>query len=311
MNNLQIGFMAGGGPRAGIERLEAEPIDSLWTGGHIASRNAGPEAMASLVRLAALTDRVRVGTSILLLPLYPPAIVAKQIADVDRMTDGRVTLGVGIGGEYAQEFRACQIPISERGRRTDEAIPLIRSLWSGQEISHSGPYYSMTEVKIHPAPVQPGGPPIVVAGRKLPAMRRAALLGDGWMPYLYSPERYADSVRTITDVAVEGGRSLENFEWFAFLFVNVNPDGDTARQEAAAFLGGNYNQDFEAMLNRVAVAGTPDEAIQKIQAFVDAGARHLVFTPATRQDAEPIRRRLLDEVLPQVRTPAASDAAPV
>ncbi len=307
MSRLQIGFMGGGLPRRTIERLEAEPIDSLWTGGHIASRNPGPEAMASLVRLAALTDRVRVGTSILLLPLYPPAIVAKQLADVDRMTDGRVTLGIGIGGEYAQEFRACQVPISERGRRTDEAIPLIRSLWSGQEISHSGPYYSMDEVKIHPAPVQPGGPPIVVAGRRVPAMRRAALLGDGWMPYLYSAERYADSVRTIAAHAAEAGRSLEGFEWFAFLFVNVNPDGDTARQEAAAFLGGNYNQDFEAMLNRVAVAGSADEAIQKVQAFVDAGARHLICTPATRGDAEPIRRRLLDEVLPHVRLPPTGD----
>ena len=307
MSRLQIGFMGGGLPRRTIERLEAEPIDSLWTGGHIASRNPGPEAMASLVRLAALTDRVRVGTSILLLPLYPPAIVAKQLADVDRMTDGRVTLGIGIGGEYAQEFRACQVPISERGRRTDEAIPLIRSLWSGQEISHSGPYYSMDEVKIHPAPVQPGGPPIVVAGRRVPAMRRAALLGDGWMPYLYSAERYADSVRTIAAHAAEAGRSLEGFEWFAFLFVNVNPDGDTARQEAAAFLGGNYNQDFEAMLNRVAVAGSADEAIQKVQAFVDAGARHLICTPATREDAEPIRRRLLDEVLPHVRLPPTGD----
>jgi probable F420-dependent oxidoreductase len=309
MNGLQIGFMAGGGPRAAIERLETESIDSLWTGGHIASRNAGPEAMASLVRLAALTDRVRVGTSILLLPLYPPAIVAKQLADVDRMTDGRVTLGVGIGGEYPQEFRACQIPISERGKRTDEAIPLIRSLWSGQEISHTGPYYSMVEVKIHPAPVQPGGPPIAVAGRKLPAMRRAALLGDGWMPYLYSPERYADSVQTITALALEAGRSLESFEWFAFLFANVNADGDTARQEAAGFLGGNYNQDFEAMINRVAVAGSPDEATRKVQAFVDAGARHLIFTPATREDAEPIRRRLLDEVLPRISLPSSTDVA--
>jgi alkanesulfonate monooxygenase SsuD/methylene tetrahydromethanopterin reductase-like flavin-dependent oxidoreductase (luciferase family) len=224
------------------------------------------------------------------------------------MTDGRATLGVGIGGEYPQEFRACQIPIAERGKRTDEAIPLIRSLWSGQEISHTGTYYSMDNVKIHPAPVQPDGPPIVVAGRKLPAMRRAARLGDGWMPYLYSPERYADSVATITALALEEGRSLEQFEWFAFLFVNVNPDGDTARREAAAFLGGNYNQDFDAMLNRVAVAGSPDEGILKIQAFVDAGARHLIFTPATREDAEPIRRRLLDDVLPRVRLPSSTDA---
>ena len=81
MNQLRVGFMAGGGDRREIEGLEGLPIDSLWTGGHVASRNAGPEAMSSLIRLATLTERVRVGTSILLLPLYPPAIVAKQVGD--------------------------------------------------------------------------------------------------------------------------------------------------------------------------------------------------------------------------------------
>src|SRR5262245_60559290 len=147
--------------------------------------------MMQLARLSALTERVRIGTSILLLPLYAPAIVAKQVADLDRATGGRVTLGVGIGGEYPQEFRACQVPVAERGRRTDEAIPLLRALWSGEERTHDGRYYPMDAVRIHPPPAQRGGPPIVVAGRREPAMRRAARLGDGWMPYLYSARRYA------------------------------------------------------------------------------------------------------------------------
>lgn len=309
VNGLSVGFMAGGGSRQTIEQLEALPIDSLWIGGHVASRNPGPEAMAGLIRLAALTERVRIGTSILLLPLYPPAIVAKQTADVDRMTGGRLTLGVGIGGEYPQEFRACQVSTQERGPRTDEAIPLIRSLWSGEVVNHTGRFYGMDDVRIHPPPLQPGGPPIVVAGRKQPAMRRAALLGDGWMPYLYSPERYAGSVRTITALAAEAGRSLEAFEWFAFLFVNVNPEDRTAKEEAAAFLGGNYNQDFHAMLDRVAATGTAEEVQRRIQAFVDAGARHLIFTPATREQADPIRRRLLEEVLPGVRAPDGNSPA--
>ena len=165
-----------------VDALEALPIDSLWVGGHVASRNPTPEAMVQLARLAAVSSRVRIGTSILLLPLYPPAIVAKQIADLDRLTGGRVTLGVGVGGEYEQEFRACGVPLEERGRRTNEAIPLLRRLWTAQEISHPGPLFPMEAVKIHPAPVQSGGPPIIVAGRQEVAMRRAARLGDGWMP---------------------------------------------------------------------------------------------------------------------------------
>ena len=80
-------------------------------GGHLASPNPSPEAMIALARLASLTERVKVGTSILLLPLYPPALVAKQIADLDRVTGGRVLLGVGVGGEYPGEFRrGCRFP---------------------------------------------------------------------------------------------------------------------------------------------------------------------------------------------------------
>jgi probable F420-dependent oxidoreductase len=287
--------------RSLVETFEALPVDSLWVGGHVASPNPSPEAMVQLARLSALTSRVRVGTSILLLPLYPPAIVAKQVADLDAATGGRVTLGVGVGGEYPQEFRACQIPLSERGSRTDEAIPLLRRLWSGEEQSHAGRYYPMEDVRIHPAPVQPNGPPIIVAGRKKPAMRRAVALGDGWMPYLYSARRYADSVETIRGLADEAARDLTDFEWFAFVFVNVHDDGEKAKEEAAEFLGGTYRQDFRSMLPHIAVAGSPDEAVSGLTEFVRAGATHLVFTPASRTRSREVALRLVDEIIPRVR----------
>src|SRR4051812_41598068 len=165
---ISVGLIAGPDPRRAAA-LEELPIDSLWVGGHVASPNPTPEAMTSLAMLTAVTERVRVGTSTLLLPLYQPAVVAKQIADLDRMSGGRVILGVGVGGEYAQEFRACQVAIEERGRRTNEAIPLLRRMWTGEEISHEGPHFAMSDVRIHPPPAQPGGPPIIVAGRKPPA----------------------------------------------------------------------------------------------------------------------------------------------
>jgi probable F420-dependent oxidoreductase len=287
--------------RAIVETLESLPIDSLWVGGHVGSTNPTPEAMMQLARLSALAQRVRIGTSILLLPLYPPAIVAKQIADLDHATGGRVTLGVGIGGEYPQEFRACQIPVAERGRRTDEAIPLLRRLWSGEQLSHAGPYYAMEDVRIHPAPVQQGGPPIIVAGRQERAMQRAAELGDGWMPYLYSARRYADSVETIRRFAAGAERDLGNFEWLAFVFVNVDDDAEKAKEETAEFLGGTYRQDFHRMLAHIAVAGSPDEVVAGLAEFVRAGANHLVFTPATRTRSEAMALRIIDEIVPRVR----------
>jgi probable F420-dependent oxidoreductase len=308
--DIAVGFVGGGG-RKECETLEALPIDSLWTGGHIASRNPSSDAMIGLARLAAQTERVRIGTAVLLLPLYPPAVVARQVADLDRMTDGRVILGVGVGGEYPQEFRACQIPLGERGARVNEAIPLIRDLWKAQPVTASGAFYPMEDVQMHPGPVQEGGVPIVVAGRQEAAMRRAARIGDGWLPYLYSARRYAASVHTIRAAAAESGRGLDDFGWFVWLFTNVQADGQAAREECAAFMGGNYRQDFREMVDNVAAGGTPEEVTEKLKAFFDAGARHFVFMTATRQDnAEIIRRNLLEDCVPALREHAAAAPPP-
>jgi probable F420-dependent oxidoreductase len=304
VTRLTFGVVPGAGLDAErVARLEELPLDALWMGGHVASPNPSPEVMMALAVLAARTQRVRVGTSILLLPLYAPAIVAKQVADLDNVTGGRVTLGVGIGGEYPGEFRACQVPMEERGPRTDEAIPLLRRLWTGEPVSHEGRFYAMDDVRIHPAPAQPGGPPIVVAGRQPPAMRRAAELGDGWMPYLYSPRRYAESVAVIREHAERVGRPLDRFEWCAFVFVGLDPDGERARDDAAGFLGGTYRQDFRVMVEHVAAVGDVDEVTTSLQRFVDAGARHLIFAPASRDPASTIER-LFDDVVPRLRGPA-------
>jgi probable F420-dependent oxidoreductase len=296
---VSVGFVCtteAGGPPA----LEELGIDSLWVGGHVASTNPTPEVMAQLARLSAMTSRVRIGTSILLLPLYPPAIVAKQIADLDVLSGGRITLGVGVGGEYPQEFRACGIPLGERGSRTDEAIPLLRRFWSAEPVSHQGRHFTVDDVRIHPAPAQPGGPPIIVSGRQPVAMRRAAALGDGWMPYLYSPRRYAESAARIRESASEAGRTLDRFEWLAFVFVNVDTDAARARAGAAEFLGGTYRQDFDAFLDRVTATGTVAQVAERLGEYVTAGARHLILAIASPTDQRRIAETIASDVRPQL-----------
>ncbi len=195
-----------------------------------------------------------------------------------------------------------QVPIAERGPRTDEAIPLLRSLWTAKPITHTGRFYAMDDVRIHPPPAQPGGPPIIVAGRKAPAMRRAGTLGDGWFPYLYSPDRYAASAVTVGLAAADAGRDLSGFEWCLFLFVNIESDGNAAREAAARSLGGTYDQDFAAMVDRVAAAGTTQQVASRVKDFFDAGVRHFVFCPATaNNDSQPMLDRLFGDVIPALR----------
>ena len=287
---------------AAVAELEALGVESLWAGGHIASRNPSPETMIYLALLAA-NSTVPVGTATLLLPLYPPAIVAKQIADLDNATGGRVILGVGVGGEYPQEFRAVQVRTADRGKRADEAIPLIRQLWTGEEITHGGPFYPLDEVKVHPRPRQRGGPPIVVSGRQEVAMRRAAISGDGWMPYMYSPRRYRESVARIGEIAGGEGRDLGRFGWMLYIPVCVDADAARAGRDAAAFLGGTYQQDFEEMIKHVGATGPAPSVAERLCEYVDAGVRHFIFLMVGEPVAQ--ARQLAERVVPVLRAHAA------
>jgi alkanesulfonate monooxygenase SsuD/methylene tetrahydromethanopterin reductase-like flavin-dependent oxidoreductase (luciferase family) len=155
--------------------------------------------------------------------------------------------------------------------------------------------------------VQPGGPPIVVAGRKEPAMRRAGRLGDGWFPYLYSPRRYGASVTSVRAAAEEAGRDLpDDFGWYVWIFLNIDDDGHAAKEACARTMGGTYDQDFTQLIDSVAAAGTPNEVAAKLRGFYDAGARHFVFAPATGgADPAPVLDRLFGDVLPDLHAHAA------
>lgn len=288
--------------RASVRALEDAGVDSLWVGGHLASPRPSPEPLVWLARLAEQSERATIGTATLVLPWYPPPVAAKQLADIDRASRGRLVVGVGAGGEYPDDFAAAGVPIVERGRRLDESIGLLRRFWTADPVDHSGHHFQYAGLRIHPAPARPGGPPIVVTGRRPAAMRRAARLGDGWMPYLYSAQRYARSVVTIREAAAAEGRSLSGFLWMAYVMVAVDSSQEKARQRAARFLGATYAQDFTELVDRVAVAGTLEAVVERLGAFVHAGARHLVLlscpdeAPRPSADLEPWLPELLDGV---------------
>jgi probable F420-dependent oxidoreductase len=290
---------------AAAERL---PIESIWQGGHVLPPSATGEAITRLALITAWTERVRAGTSVLLLPLYHPVVVAKQLADLDSRSGGRVCVGLGVGGEFRQEFEAVGVPLSERGPRTDEAIEVLRSLWRGGPVSHHGRFWEFGDVElrpVEPSAMQPGGPPLFVSGRKAPAMRRAARLGDGWMPYLLSPDAYARTVARIHEEAGAAGRDLAGFEWMMYLYCSIRRDGDRARDDVAAFLGGAYGARPAAMLDRIAPAGTPEQVAGRLQAYVDAGVRYFIISPAAHEDTLEVVTLAATEVLPRLKVPVA------
>jgi len=302
--------------RAWLAAAERLPIESIWQGGHLLPRHPTGEAITRLALLTAWTERVRVGTAVLLLPLYHPVVVAKQLADLDAWSAGRVSVGVGVGGEFPEEFEAVGVPRGERGARTDEAIGVLRALWRGGPVTHHGRFFHLDDVELvavtppgsDPSRRRQGGPPIIVSGRKETAMRRAARLGDGWMPYLVSPNAYARSVRAIEEEARAAGRDLTGFEWMLYAYCSVRPDGDRARNDVAAFLGGAYGDKPGAMLDRIAPSGTPEEVAARLQEYVDAGVRHLVISPAAHDDTLSVITLAAQEVLPRLSVRAREGA---
>ncbi|MFV2177050.1 LLM class flavin-dependent oxidoreductase [Actinomadura sp. LOL_016] len=321
MSGDRISFGAAAIPEPDREWLAAAerlPLASVWQGGHVLPPGPSGEAITRLALMTAWTERVRVGTAVLQLPLYQPVIAAKQLADLDARSGGRVSVGIGVGGEFREEFEAVGVPVEERGPRTDEAMEVLRALWKGGPARHHGRFFRFGDVELRPVRppgggpgMRSGGPPLLVSGRKRPAMRRAARLGDGWMPYLMSPDAYARSVGAVRDEAAAVGRDLTGFEWMLYLYCSVRRDGDRARDDVAAFLGGAYGDKPGAMLDRIAPAGTPDEVAERFQRYVDAGVRHFVIAPAAHADTLDVVRLAAEEVLPRLTVPdAGAGAAP-
>ncbi len=208
-----------------IEKVERAGFDSFWLDDHIAFRGNFLESLAALAAAAARTERIILGSLVYLLPLRRPAIAAKAAATVDYLSGGgRFIFGVGVGGEEAREFEVCGVPKTERGARTDEAIEVLRKLWSGEAVSHEGVFFRFSNARQSPPPPSAGGPPIWVGGRSEAAQRRAALLADGYAPYLFSPSRYERGVEFIRRCAAEAGRALDDPQrpWTPALHLFVN-----------------------------------------------------------------------------------------
>ena len=183
------GQHVGGSPdpatlRAIAAEAEAAGFDSIWASDHLSFVNPIHEPLVALGMFAATTERIALGTSVLLLPLRHPALVAKATASLDVLSGGRLLLGIGVGGEGEKDFQAAGVPRSERGARTDEAMGVLRALWRGGPVTHHGRFHAFTDVEIAPVPARPGGPPLLVGGRSPSALRRAGRLGDGWLAYM-------------------------------------------------------------------------------------------------------------------------------
>lgn len=263
------------------EQAELLGYDVLACGEHVAFHGPVPNSFISLACAAGVTSNIKLMSAITLLPLYPAALAAKLGAALDVASGGRFMFGVGVGGEFPKEFDACGVPVGERGARTNEALEVIKRLWTGEAVTYDGRFNTFEGISISPPPVQEPQPPIWIAGRQDAAARRAGRFGDGWLPYMYTPEQLHESLAKVRQFADEAGRDPDRIEAGVFIWSNVNEDGETAVKDAAEFLSRTYAQDFSKLVSRYALAGSPEYCISRVKEYIDAGASKVIIAPAS------------------------------
>jgi probable F420-dependent oxidoreductase len=261
-----------------VETVDRAGYDSLWVGDHISFAIPILDPLLQLAQAAVVSRRLLLGTGVYLLPLRHPAPVAKQVATLDHLTEGRLIFGVGVGGEFPQEYAVCGVPIAERGARLSEGVRLLRDLWTGAPVTHAGGLYpAFHDVALRPPPRQEGGPPIWFGGRSKAALRRTARLGDGYLSYVVTPKMFAQALAEIEEAAVAAGRYVRSFGTGHLLFTCLDNSFERALDTASATLSVRYAMDFRRPAQRYCALGTPAQVAERVRAFHAAGVRHVVL----------------------------------
>jgi probable F420-dependent oxidoreductase len=281
------------------ERAEALEIDSLWCSAHVIVppqiksgyilipgrkhpehwKECYWEPFTVLSYLSGLTSKITLGTSVVIVPMHNPIELAKQVAEVDQLSGGRFVFGVGVGW-FEEEFEVLGQDFHNRGARTDEALDLMKALWSDDPVSFHGRYHQVAEAFFSPKPRQRPSPPIWVAGGSKAALRRAARCADAWHPVRPTFEYLRQARADLNGYLAEAGRKPESLEIavkLPLIFQNEPPQPEQPLTQ-----------------------GRPADIIGAIESYSEAGASHLVFdfVPESLATALDTMERFAQEVRP-------------
>jgi alkanesulfonate monooxygenase SsuD/methylene tetrahydromethanopterin reductase-like flavin-dependent oxidoreductase (luciferase family) len=273
-----------GGPAsdlATVARLaEQMGASALWACDHIFWHGPCLECMVALTVAGTATERATLGTCVVQLPLRQAPVLAKQAATLHTLSGGRVILGVGVGshpGEYAE----AGVDYYRRGLLLDAGIAELRRSWdSGADASGATGYRQLPA----PPPV-----PIWVGGSSEAALRRAARLGDGWMPLFLAPQVYGEAIERLTKEIDRAGRVAGEVTPSMVLFVSIDDDPATARVAGTTWMSSLYGIPAKAF-ERHLVAGTASEVAERVAVYQAAGAEHVVVYVTADQPIEQFER---------------------
>jgi len=265
------------------ERAEGLGFDSIWVGDSLLARPRH-DPLTLLAAVAARTRTVELGTAVLLPALRNPVVLAQQVSTLDRLSEGRLILGVGIAPDVPNvraDFEAAGVPFDKRVGRLVEGLALARALWTGKPIDWPRAAEGRWKVKsgvLGPTPHRPGGPPIWIAGAVAASRERAGKLFDGWFPSTPLATEYAAQWAEVQAAARAAGRDPATLT--AAMYLTLAIDDDAARADARlnAYLERYYGVDpLQTRQQQKSFAGPAAGAAAWIKSYVDAGANHLVL----------------------------------
>jgi len=270
-----------------VDRCEALGFDSLWVSERIGS--TAPDPLVALAVAAGRTERLKLGTSVLVLPGRNPVILAKEMATLDVLSGGRFLPGVGLGIADPPEQRAFGVERRERGRRHDEALALMRACWTGEVVSHQGEFYAVDGVQVLPTPVQDPFS-VWLGGAATSELRRVGRVGDGWLPSFCSPADVERGIPVIEQSAAEHGRTMDPQHYGALV----------------SYCDGEIPDRVVELVHRRSPGSDPREVVPRrsglpalLRELIDAGASKFVVLPlAGDVDPEAELGALADELLP-------------
>jgi probable F420-dependent oxidoreductase len=259
------------------ERTEAAGFDSVWIGDSLIAKPRH-EPLTLLAAVAARTRRVRLGTAVLLPALRNPVVLAQIVATLDRISEGRVILGVGIAADsppIRKEFAAAGVPWDRRVGRYLETLEICRALWSRDGVSFSGKHFTLDNVTMEPKPHRSGGPPIWIGGSGPTALRDAARF-DAWFPTGPGVDFFAEHFPRVQAAARAAGRKPDAVTGAAYVTLALDENRAAAEQRLHGFLENYYASPARVIMARQATyAGPVEGCVEWLQRWIDAGARHI------------------------------------
>jgi probable F420-dependent oxidoreductase len=261
------------------QRAEALGFQDLWVTENTLDEANCFDPVVILTYAAAVTSRIRLGASVVVLPIHSPLMVAHQWATLDYVSGGRAILGVGLGREH--HYRQFEVPEELRVRRFREEVEVIKACWTEPKVTYQGHFYHLRDEPMHPKPMQKPHPPIWMGVGHPDAVRRTARLADGWMGSGGSTKAgWAQSIPLLKEALVQNGRDPLTFPISKRVFMSVHERADVARAELSRWFTEVYHN--PPGTDACGIHGTPEQAREQLEELASKGANHLLLNPVCR-----------------------------